>query len=159
LTVIAVALLAVLLVAGGKTFFSFIETRLRSATTAGRAALLVGAHAKVYLVALVVIWTFGNNDPIHTRFTAPVYWCFVLGFFLAFEAWRDSPHRRLLAGAALAFGLLVVGVNLDKSLALLGDSPSDHLIKKSLFQPSDLWVGGLSWENLDSGFPPLRQVQ
>jgi hypothetical protein len=47
-------------------------------------------------------------------------------------------------------------VNVDKSLALLGNSPSGHLIKKSLFQPSDLWLRGVSWQSLDADLPRLR---
>jgi hypothetical protein len=159
LTWVAVALLSVLCVMGGRSYFAFLRARMRCASDAGRAAVLVAAHAGIYLVALIAIWTLGNNDPIHTRFTAPMYWCLVLGFFIAKEAWRDSPRRHFLAGAALAFGLLVMVVNVDKSLALLGDSPNDHLIKKSLFQPSDLWLGGLSWQSLGDDLPPLGPNQ
>lgn len=122
------------------------ERRRSSAAGAAHARKLVVSFAVWYVVMLVILWTIGNNDPLHTRFVAPLYWCLVLLAFLRFESVRDVPARRAAAGAWIVVALLVAATNVDKTLLLLRASPSDNMIKKSLRRPDDLWVDDLAWD-------------
>jgi hypothetical protein len=74
--------------------------------------LLPFLYAIVYLVALVALWTVGNNDPIYTRFMYPSY-PFVILALLAHFAWmkdRGSTAWQLLPLYLL--GALFVTTNL-----------------------------------------------
>jgi len=68
----------------------------------------VGWLAGSYLVALLALWTVGNNDPIHSRFVYPVYPFLLLGFAAAAERARApaappwGPAAATIASAALA---------------------------------------------------------
>ncbi len=104
---------------------------------------LVRLAAGSYLVALLVLWTLGNNDPIHTRYVAPVYGYLVL---LAFRSVTRFDGRARIAFALAA--LAILGPNLDKSARLLGESPGDALIRVSLHREEDLWVRDLRWEDV-----------
>lgn len=115
---------------------------------AARGTFLVRAWALVYAGALLVLWTFGNNDPIHTRFAAPLYWSFVLLAFAAHGRTRGTPAGLRATALAGALGGLVVAVNVDKTLRLLGDRPEPNLIRTTLRAPDDLWVRSLAWDRL-----------
>jgi hypothetical protein len=111
---------------------------------AGHARRLVASFTAIHAGALLVLWTAGNNDPIHTRFVAPLY----PGLVLLLFAWGEGLARRgirVAAAALAALAVLVGAVNLDKSVLLLGDSPPETLIKKTLHRPEDLWVRTLEW--------------
>jgi 4-amino-4-deoxy-L-arabinose transferase-like glycosyltransferase len=104
---------------------------------------LVALAAGAYLVTLLALWTWGNNDPIHTRYVAPVYGLLVLlGFRAAERAHR--PVRIAFAVAALA----IFVPNLDKTALLMGEAPTDALIRVSLHGERDLWVRPLSWQDV-----------
>ncbi|HMB69208.1 MAG TPA: hypothetical protein VKU85_07840, partial [bacterium] len=100
--------------------------------------------AGIHAAALLVLWTVGNNDPIHTRFVAPLYPGLVLLLFAGREA-AAQRGIRTAAAALTAVAVLAGAVNLDKSVLLLGDSPPDAVIKKTLHRPEDLWVRNLEW--------------
>jgi len=121
-----------------------------------RGTFLVRAWAIVYSAGLVILWTVGNNDPIHTRFAAPLYWSLVLLVFLAHGRARGTPAGRRATVLAGALGLLVVAVNLDKSIRLLGDRADPNLIKTTLRTPDDLWVRSLAWDRMHFLGPPPR---
>jgi hypothetical protein len=111
---------------------------------AAHARRLVAAFTAIHAGALLLLWTAGNNDPIHTRFVAPLY----PGLVLLLFTWRDGMTRRGIRGGAAALAALAVlvgAVNLDKSRLLLGDSPPETLIKKTLHRPEDLWVRDMAW--------------
>jgi 4-amino-4-deoxy-L-arabinose transferase-like glycosyltransferase len=160
-SVVAASVVLLLVLMGGRSLFGFVAAQARAQSDLGRTAMLVGAHAIVYVVVLLVIWTAGNNDPIHTRYTAPLYWCGILVAFLAVEAWRETSRARLLGGAMLALGLVVGTANIDKSILLFADAPSDDLIKKSLHAPSDLWRRDIPWHGVHGTLlrvPPAREL-
>ena len=71
------------------------------------------AHfAATYLVAMIVLWTATNNDPIYTRFMFPSYVFIVLTASAAFTWFREhaSSHLFLMPWYLLAF--LFAGTNL-----------------------------------------------
>ena len=112
--------------------------------SASYARKLVAWFAGIHAAALLVLWTVGNNDPIHTRFVAPLYPGLVLLLFAGREA-AAQRGIRTAAAALTAVAVLAGAVNLDKSVLLLGDSPPDAVIKKTLHRPEDLWVRNLEW--------------
>jgi hypothetical protein len=62
------------------------------------AARLVGEFVAGYVVALIALWTVGNNDPVYTRFLYPSYPFLVLLGFHAYDlvkARSASPWPRL----------------------------------------------------------------
>jgi hypothetical protein len=101
----------------------------RARTGAGLGLLLLALFELEYSLALVVLWTLGNNDPIHTRFAAPLYAPAVaIGFALAARAWRARPSR--LAALALASALLLLAVpSALRTLRLLGPDPGPKLLE------------------------------
>jgi hypothetical protein len=111
---------------------------------AAQARRLVAAYTAIHAGELLLLLTAGNNDPIHTLFVAPLYPGLVLLLFTL----RDGMTRRGIRGGAAALAALAVlvgAVNLDKSRLLLGDSPPETLIKKTLHRPEDLWVRDMAW--------------
>jgi hypothetical protein len=65
-------------------------------------AVTIGAALlAVYLGALVVVWTLGNNDPLHTRFLYPAYPLLLLLAFRGYAAldgrWPRLPFQLLFA--------------------------------------------------------------
>jgi hypothetical protein len=74
------------------------------------ATVLTAVFLAAYVAATVAVWTFGNNDPIYTRFLYPAY---PLAWILSFAAYRavastGPPRWRLLPFWLLA--ALFVGV-------------------------------------------------
>ena len=58
----------------------------------GSPARTVAEVAGAFLVTTIVVWTFGNNDPIHTRFLFPVYPLLCVLAFHAYERVRGWSH-------------------------------------------------------------------
>jgi hypothetical protein len=119
-------LVAALLVLG----CAAVATRLALRSNAGRpeprrvlspqAALLV-AFPLGYLVALIVLWSVANNDPIHTRFVYPVYVFLLLSGFHVYSRVlarsETSEHWARLPFYALYF--LLVALQAVETLAPL----------------------------------------
>lgn len=78
-------------------------SRWRLEGSPGRCAAEI---AGVFLALTLAVWTFGNNDPLHTRFLFPVYPLLCLLAFHAYERvrggshawWRRAPWIALYAG-------------------------------------------------------------
>jgi hypothetical protein len=117
-----------------------------------RLARLVAVWAATYVVAMVALWTWGNNDPIHTRYVAPLYGFLALLAFRAAERLRGTPGGRVARALLAVLALAILAPNVDKGLRLLGESPGDALIRVSLHGNGDLWMRGLSWDRLPT--PP-----
>ncbi len=61
-------------------------------------ARMVAEVAASYLVLTILLWTVGNNDPIHTRFLFPVYpllWLLVFHAYDAVKGWSAAWWERL----------------------------------------------------------------
>jgi hypothetical protein len=73
---------------------------------AGSPAFTVAEVAASYLALTILVWTVGNNDPIHTRFLFPVYALLWVLAFHAYDAvrgwsatvWERLPWQLLYAG-------------------------------------------------------------
>ena len=69
-------------------------------------ARMVAEVAAAYLGLTILLWTVGNNDPIHTRFLFPVYPLLWVLLFHAYDAvkegsaawWERLPWQLLYAG-------------------------------------------------------------
>ena len=73
-------------------------------------ASVTAALALAYLVATIVIWSLGNNDPIYTRFLFPAYPLLLLSGFEAY-AWlaaRAERRRDLIPFRVLFAGFLAI---------------------------------------------------
>lgn len=78
-------------------------------------AALVGS----YLVALIALWTVGNNDPIYSRFVSPAYpFLILLGFAFYARVRRFArPSRWTLLPFWALYGLLIL-VHFHKTIVL-----------------------------------------
>jgi 4-amino-4-deoxy-L-arabinose transferase-like glycosyltransferase len=113
-----------------------------------RAVTLCLGFIGCYLGMLLLLWTLGNNDPINTRYVAPVY-----PFLLALAARvlaraRDLPAR--WPGAAAAVGLLLVAApNAVKSVRLLLPDPGPQLIEVRVWENRPpTWRHAIDWDNV-----------
>jgi hypothetical protein len=60
--------------------------------------LTVAEVAASYLALTILLWTVGNNDPIHTRFLFPVYpllWVLAFHAYDAVRGWSATRWERL----------------------------------------------------------------
>jgi hypothetical protein len=96
---LALGLLAACLVAGAPAW------RRRPAWSPRSPTFLVAEFLAAYILVTIVVWTFGNNDPIYTRFLYPAYPLLGILAFAGYRAvklerpspWRLLPFRLLLA--------------------------------------------------------------
>jgi len=96
-----------------------------------------------YLVMLLMLWTLGKNDPIHTRYVAPLYPFLALaGLALASQLASD----RLALGALALAAALALGPSCVKSARLLSERP-DRKLLEVLGHNLDLWNAELPWES------------
>jgi hypothetical protein len=66
----------------------------RTAPAPGKAPPLSGLFVASFFALLIVVWSFANNDPIHTRFVFPVYpFLVVTGFAWANRAGGGALRR------------------------------------------------------------------
>jgi hypothetical protein len=101
----------------------------RAPADASVGLLLLACFELEYALALIVLWTLGNNDPIHTRFAAPLYAPAVaIGFTLAARAWQLQPSRRVALALASAL-LLWLAPNAARAPRLLGPDPGPKLLE------------------------------
>lgn len=83
------------LTAGAIIFAAYTRFRRTSSTGLGIKSLLSSARmlpvsfAITYILSLVGVWSFTNNDPIYTRFMYPSYVFLVLAFFSAYSWLKD----------------------------------------------------------------------
>jgi 4-amino-4-deoxy-L-arabinose transferase-like glycosyltransferase len=97
-----------------------------------------------YVVLLLVLWTVGNNDPIHTRFVTPVYPFLALaGLALATRAASD---RLALGALALAAALVLVPSSI-KCAGLLSERPDQKLLElQGRKKTRDRWHDEVPWD-------------
>jgi len=120
---------------------------------AARLARLVAAWSAAYVVAMIAVWTWANNDPIHTRYVAPLYGFGILLAARAAERARAVPGGRAVRALLAIAALAIAAVNVDKGRALWGESPSGALLRVRL-HGDDLWVRGLEWDMFAPGSRP-----
>jgi hypothetical protein len=72
-----------------------------------------------YLLVVIVLWTIGNNDPIHTRFLYPCYLFLVLSFVCAYSRIKGHLTERRVLLPFWALYLLIVAVQSYNSLSPL----------------------------------------
>jgi 4-amino-4-deoxy-L-arabinose transferase-like glycosyltransferase len=86
-----------------------LRTRSWPASLA-RVRALPALFAATYLVALIIVWSTANTDPINSRFLYPSYPFLVMTGFVAARAagtrWRDRLPYLHLYGVVLAMSLL-----------------------------------------------------
>jgi len=122
------ATLALALVAAAIVLLLLVAQRRTFAATLPRLWPVL-AYLGLYPAALVTLWTFGNNDPINTRYVAPLYPLLVVVGFAAFEALERASAPRWQRGAFVLLGLLVVAPAVPRSLALLGETPPERMME------------------------------
>lgn len=116
---------------------------------------LVGVYVLLYVTAMVIIWSWGNNDAISTRYVAPMDWGIViLGAHLWFRL-RSVRAARLLRAAMLATAMVVLVLNVDKSIRLFGNFPEEALIQKNIQQGTYVWIRNPTWER-EARFAPAQ---
>ncbi len=142
---LALAATAAILARGGLRREVGLE--LRSRGSAGLGLLLLASFEIEYSLALVVLWTVGNNDPIHTRFAAPLYAPAVaIGCALAALAWRARPSR-LAALAMVSALLLLVVPNALRTARLLGADPGPRLLEVTGRTGKVFWQQRADWRD------------
>ena len=117
-------------------------------TPLGLAAPVLLVYITWYVVALLAIWSVSNNDPINTRYLAPVY-----GQVMALATMLLAPalHRCGTVWPRLALVVLLGTLVLQSSgrvLRLLRDGPPGARLVNVIGSESN-WVRDLSWEELD----------
>jgi hypothetical protein len=97
-----------------------------------------------YVLLLLTMWTVSNNDPIHTRFVAPVYPFLALaGLALAS---RVAPDRIGLVALALA-AVLVLVPSTFKCAGLLAERPDQKLLElQGRKKTRDRWHAEVPWD-------------
>ena len=116
--------------------------------------LLVETYTAAYLMTLVVLWSWGNMEPIYTRYVAPAYWGIVLLTAHSWRRLREIPGTAVLRWALAGIAAVVLAANVDKSIRLLGEDPEDELIPRSVKGPGDAWLLDPTWER-EGVFQPL----
>ncbi len=92
------ALVAIGLAAGVSAFRAGRRSGWRSDASPASPARMVAEVAAAYLGLTIVLWTVGNNDPIHTRFLFPVYpllWVLLFHAYDAVKGWSAAWWERL----------------------------------------------------------------
>jgi hypothetical protein len=107
---------------------------------------ITGALVAIYFIAMLILWSWGNNDRIHTRFVAPVEWGMVLLGAAFFSAIQGRPGAKPLRAALAAVALAVFAVNVDKSIRLFGEFPGEALILKDIQVGTYAWLRNPTWD-------------
>jgi hypothetical protein len=92
------ALVAIALAAGVSALRAGRRSGWRRDASPASPALMVAEVAAAYLGLTIVLWTVGNNDPIHTRFLFPVYpllWVLLFHAYDAVKGWSAAWWERL----------------------------------------------------------------
>jgi hypothetical protein len=120
LSVIELTIATAILIALACLVLARSKRQAASRAPSGDALRAIVWLADSYLVALIVLWTVGNNDPIHSRFVYPVYPFLYLGFAALVERSRE-PSTPIWArvSAVVAFAMLA-GVQLSAAALHLG---------------------------------------
>jgi 4-amino-4-deoxy-L-arabinose transferase-like glycosyltransferase len=138
-------IVAAAVIAFGATVFAAIRCPRDCFAAFVRRRAVVGLllYPAFYLVMLLMLWTLGNNDPIHTRYVAPLYPFLALaGLALASQLASD----RLALGALALAGVLALVPSCVKSVGLLSERPDNKLLEV-LGHNLDLWNANLVWES------------
>jgi hypothetical protein len=115
---------------------------------------ITGALVAFYFIAMLVLWSWGNNDPIHTRFVAPVEWGIVLLGAALFSSMQSRRGAKPLRAAIAAVALAVFVVNVDKSVRLFGEFPGEALILKDIQLGAYAWLRNPTWDR-EAMYAPL----
>ena len=94
---------------------AFADARASRWKLEGSPAWAAAEVAATFLVTTLVVWTFGNNDPIHTRFLFPVYPLLCILAFHAYERVRGWSHEWWARAPWIALYLGIVAVQAVRS--------------------------------------------
>lgn len=120
------------------------------------AAAICGTYFVLYAAGLIVVWTLSNNDPIETRYVAPLYGLLLLAIAGLLDlgadpapAAHDAParHRRLDLAAIVLVAAIAGVPNAAKSARLLSDAPPGptYLPIGVIGPRGNNWVPSLTW--------------
>ena len=111
-----------------------------------RIGTLLAVFFALYAAAMIAIWTIGQNDPIHTRYVAPLYapLC-LLALAAGQRVLRASPTAWKRAAMA-AIALAVVVPNAAKSARILGDAPHERLLEITSRRGTNRWHAAIPWD-------------
>jgi hypothetical protein len=73
-------------------------------------ALLVHEFLVVFLLTTVLLWTIGNNDPIHSRFVFPAYPLMIFAIYAAYER-TQKRTATIIIWSSCAAGFLLIQIS------------------------------------------------
>lgn len=113
-----------------------------------RGTLLVCGCGLAYAAVLIGIWTLGNNDPINTRYTAPIYPFAALALGALAEQLKIQPEMRWARTGLAVFCFAVLVPNAFKSASLLlSEPPSKDMLEVTSRRGQHVnWQTSLEWE-------------
>jgi hypothetical protein len=97
-TAVEWALMATAVVAGVSAWRAGRRSGWRSGDSPASPAWMLAEVAAAYLALTILLWSLGNNDPIHTRFLFPVYpllWVLLFHAYDAVKGWSAAWWERL----------------------------------------------------------------
>ena len=113
-----------------------------------RAVRLCLCFSGFYVAVLLALWTLGNNDPINTRYVAPVYPFLLALACRVLSRTGELPARWPAAAAAVAI-LLAALPNAAKSVRLLLSDPGAQLIERRVWEHRPpTWRHAIDWDNV-----------
>jgi len=151
-TIVALAVLAWL--ARGE-LIRYAVDNVGARTECGIALVLTKSYVVLYFFVLIAVWTFSNNDPIETRYVAPLYpFLFFSVFGLIGIAGRGVARGWTIAAVVLVLAL-AGAPNAAKSARLLADSPpGPTLVPVTIVGPrGSNWVSPLDWADVGPAGP------
>ena len=121
------------------------EESVRARERVADTRLVLTVFVALYSAALIAIWTVGQNDPIHTRYVAPLYGPMLL--LVASLASRAVAARGSLARVVVCvLAATVLVPNLPKTRKLLGEWPDDRLLEITSRRGANRWHHDLTWD-------------
>ncbi len=76
-----------------------------------RPAVLPLVFGASYVVTLVLVWSFSNNDPLYTRFVYPSYVFLLLSFVSLYSATKDKTSARWATAPCIVLFVAYLGLN------------------------------------------------
>lgn len=154
--IVTIATLVALAWAARADLLRYAAEHLGSRTECGSALLLTKSYVSLYVVVLIAVWTLSNNDPIETRYLAPIYPFTFLSVFGLLGIAARSVARGWIVAATLAVVLLSGVPNVVKSTHLLVDSPPGRTyVPVTVVGPRGTnWVEPLDWVDVGPSADP-----
>jgi hypothetical protein len=120
---------------------------------------LIHLYVLFYVIAMVILWSWGNIDSISTRYVAPIDWAIVILGVAWWARLRNVRGAKPLRMALVSTGVLIFAVNVDKSIRLFGAFPEEQLIQKALAEGGYAWIRNPTWEREGRFAPIIRKLR